>query len=79
MIKTGDLFYFEQENPNPGLEVKLTWTLLSQGFLTTPLCLAKEKGKLEKENRSRFLLQSIDDILPATKTEGSALVLLQVC
>lgn len=76
MIKAGEQFYFEQENLNPGLEVKLTWTLLSQGFQTTPLCLAKENGKLEKENLNRFLLQSIDDFLPATKTEGSASVLL---
>lgn len=38
--------------------------------------LAKISGKLEKENLNRILLQCIDDILPANKTEGSASMLL---
>lgn len=37
--------------------------------------LAKGSGKLENENLNIILLQCIDDILPATNTEGSALVL----
>lgn len=60
-----------------GQKVQLTWTEIPHSFKRAPLFLTiiwgKKIGKLEKENLDKTLLQCVDYILPATKTESKCL------
>ncbi|XP_052631288.1 uncharacterized protein LOC128136155 [Harpia harpyja] len=67
------LFAFEWENPKSGRKTQLTWTVLPQGFKNSPTIfgnqLAKDLESWEAPSEEGKLLQYVDDILIATKTE----------
>ncbi len=67
------LFAFEWENPKSGRKTQLTWTVLPQGFKNSPTIfgnqLAKDLESWETPSGEGKLLQYVDDILIATKTE----------
>ncbi|XP_074670151.1 LOW QUALITY PROTEIN: uncharacterized protein LOC141919051, partial [Strix aluco] len=73
------IFAFEWENPKSGRKTQLTWTVLPQGFKNSPTIFGNQLAKdLElweaptppEEGR---LLQYVDDILIATKTEETCI------
>jgi len=71
------LFAFEWENPKSGRKTQLTWTVLPQGFKNSPTIfgnqLAKDLESWEILSEEGKLLQYVDDILIATKTEDSCI------
>jgi len=71
------LFAFEWENTKGGQKSQLTWTLLPQGSKNSPTIfsnqLAKDLESWEIPSEEGKLLQYVDDILIATKTEDSCI------
>ncbi|XP_010023037.1 PREDICTED: uncharacterized protein LOC104413670 [Nestor notabilis] len=67
------LFAFEWENPRSGIKTQLTWTVLPQGFRKSSTIfgnqLAKDLECWEIPPGEGRLLQYVDHILIATKTE----------
>ncbi|XP_016161147.1 PREDICTED: endogenous retrovirus group K member 25 Pol protein-like isoform X2 [Ficedula albicollis] len=67
------IFAFEWENPKTGRRTQLTWTVLPQGFKNSPTLfgeqLAKDLEAWEAPSEEGRLLQYVDDLLIATKTE----------
>lgn len=67
------LFAFEWENPETGRKTLLIWTVLPQGFKTSPTIfrnhLAKELKTWGLPLGNRTLLQYVDDLLVATEAE----------
>ncbi|NXU59473.1 POK7 protein, partial [Turnix velox] len=66
------LFAFEWENPDSGRKTQLTWTVLPQGFKSSPTIfgnqLAKDLEAWAAPNDKGVLLQYVDDLLIATET-----------
>ncbi|GAB0183158.1 hypothetical protein GRJ2_000781100 [Grus japonensis] len=71
------IFAFEWENPKRGRKTQLTWTVLPQGFKNSPTIfgnqLAKDLESWEAPPEEGKLLQYVDDILIATKTEDACM------
>jgi len=71
------LLAFEWENPKSGRKTQLTWTVLLQGFKNSPTIfsnqLAKDLESWEIPSEEGKLLQYVDDILIATKTEDGCI------
>ncbi|KFW95946.1 hypothetical protein N336_00195, partial [Phalacrocorax carbo] len=71
------IFAFEWENPKSGRKTQLTWTVLPQGFKNSPTIfgsqLAKDLESWEAPSEEGKLLQYVDDILIATKTEDDCM------
>ena len=71
------IFAFDWENPKRGRKTQLTWTVLPQGFKNSPTIfgsqLAKDLESWEAPSEEGKLLQYVDDILIATKTEDDCM------
>ena len=69
------IFAFERENPKSGRKTQLTWTVLPQGFKNSPTIFGNQLAKdlelweIPAPPEEGKLLQYVDDILIATKTE----------
>ncbi|KAJ7409087.1 hypothetical protein BTVI_57981 [Pitangus sulphuratus] len=71
--KSQKLFTFEWENPDTGSRSQLTWTILPQGFKNSPTIFGNQLAKHLEEwtslSDSEVLLQYVDDLLIATRTQ----------
>lgn len=71
------LFAFEWKNPKSGQKAQLTRTVLPQGFKNSPTIfgnqLAKDLERWEPPDSDGRILQYVDDILIATKTQEVSL------
>ncbi|XP_017385217.2 uncharacterized protein LOC108305168 [Cebus imitator] len=67
------IFAFEWTDPNTGVSGQLTWTRLPQGFKNSPTlfdeALSKDLAAFRAESPKCTLLQYVDDLLLATKTQ----------
>lgn len=67
------IFAFEWENPKTGCKAQLTWSVLPQGFKNSPTVfgeqLARDLECWETPLGEGQLLQYVDDLLIATKTQ----------
>ncbi|XP_055647045.1 uncharacterized protein LOC129782742, partial [Falco peregrinus] len=72
------IFAFEWENPRSGRKTQLTWTVLPQGFKNSPTIfgnqLAKDLELWEPPSEEGKVLQYVDDLLIATRTEESCII-----
>ncbi|XP_055646988.1 uncharacterized protein LOC129782739, partial [Falco peregrinus] len=72
------IFAFEWENPRSGQKTQLTWTVLPQGFKNSPTIfgnqLAKDLELWEPPSEEGKVLQYVDDLLIATRTEESCII-----
>jgi len=71
------LFTFEWENSKSGRKTQLTWTVLPQGFKSSPTIfgnqLARDLESWEIPSEERKLLQHVDNTLIATETEDGCI------
>ena len=67
-IKSQSIFAFEWESPATGRKMRLTWTVLPQGFKNSPMIFGNqltkelEMWKEQKEGRGILFILNVDDI-----------------
>ena len=76
--KSQDLFAFEWSDPEEGINGRLTWTRLPQGFKNYPTifdkALHEDLGEFRQQHPQLTLLQYVDDLLIAAKDQQTCLM-----
>ena len=76
--KSQDLFAFEWSDPEEGINGRLTWTRLPQGFKNSPTtfdeALHEDLGEFRQQHPQLTLLQYVDDLLIAAKDQQTCLM-----
>ena len=76
--KSQDLFAFEWSDPEEGINGRLTWTRLPQGFKNSPTtfdeALHEDLGEFRQQHLQLTLLKYVDDLLIAAKDQQTCLV-----
>uniref|UniRef100_A0A8I5N7B4 Uncharacterized protein n=1 Tax=Papio anubis TaxID=9555 RepID=A0A8I5N7B4_PAPAN len=71
------LFAFEWTDPERGISGQLTWTRLPQGFKNSPTlfdeALHEDLGEYQRKHPEITLLQYVDDLLIAAKTQEACI------